>query len=141
MCATLLIASYIAIGAFGVFGMHTQGDMNMQGHDMPQSNCVGATATGVDCPKQANLIDFANFHINAFRGFSVAIFGQNILASILVLVTWIAGIGLGALLASYLSLSQPHLAYSRYRLKQLSLSPQDQLLRWLSLHENSPASP
>lgn len=137
---TLLIVSYIATGVFGVFSMHTQADMNMQGHDMPKSNCVGVMAKGVDCPTQADPIDFAAFHLDAFRGFSIATFGENILASLPVLVLLAVGVGLGALLTNYLAPPQINFAYSRYGPEQSSSSLKGQLLRWLSLHENSPAS-
>ncbi len=140
LLTTLLITSYVAIGVFGVFGMHTQADMNMQGHDTAPSTCLAATAKGVDCPKEAGPIDFAGFHIDAFRGFSLATFGENILASFLILVLLAVGVGLSRLLGNYLSPPQLNLAYSRYGPEQVSLPLKQQLLRWLSLHENSPTT-
>lgn len=132
--AALLITSYVAIGIFGIFGMHTQADMNTKGHEnMVPSNCVVSSAKGVDCPKGATLIDFATFHIGAFRDFSLATFGENLLVFLLTLLFLaIVGTNLGALLGS--------LAPRRYDPEQFSSPSKQQLLRWLSLHENSPAA-
>ncbi len=138
-----LIASYIGIAVFSVFGMHTQADMNMRGHEgmatTASSNCIASMAKGVDCLKEAEPIDFVNFHIDAFRGFSLAIFGENLLASLLILALLFIGLGLGALFGR---LSPPllNLAYSRYGPEQFNPRAKHQLLRWLALHENSPAS-
>lgn len=139
LLTTLLIASYVAIGVFGVFGMHTQAQMNMQGHDMPPSNCIGAAAKGVDCPKQADPIDFAAFHIDALRGFSLATFGENLLASLLVLALLTVGVGSGSFFGRLVP-PPLNLAYRRYRPEEFSPPPKKQFLRWLALHENSPAT-
>lgn len=141
LVTTLLIASYVAIGVFGVFGMHTQADMDKQGHGgVASSNCIAATAKGVDCPKEVGPIDFAAFHIDAFKGFSLTTFGENLLASLLILALLVIGAGLGAL-RGRLALSRLKLAYSRYGPEQFSPPHKQHLLRWLALHENSPASP
>lgn len=134
---SILLASYIAIGVFGVFGMHTQADMNMQGHNMPPSNCIGATAKGVDCPKQADPIDFAAFHIDAFRGFSLATFGENLIGMLLLAFAALIFIGL-AFFSQHL-FKIPKLVFYRQRFRD-SFSPpqQQQLIRWLALHEKSP---
>ncbi|MBI4087924.1 hypothetical protein HY418_00900 [Candidatus Kaiserbacteria bacterium] len=136
---TLLIASYVAIGIFGIFDMHQQADM--RGHDMAPGNCIAAAARGMDCPKEAGTIDSAAFHLDAFRGFSLATFGENLLASLLsVLALLVIGVGLGALLGNFAP-PRLNLAYSRYGPGQFSPPPKQQLLRWLALHENSPAFP
>lgn len=137
LLTTLLITSYVAIGTFWVFGMHAQA-MGMQGHDTAPSNCIGATIKGVNCPKQAIPIDLVGFHIDAFSVFSLATFSENILASLLILTFLFIGIGLGSLLSSLAS-TRLNLAYSRQRSEQFSSPPKQQLLRWLALHENSPA--
>lgn len=134
---SILLASYVTIGVFGVFGMHTQADMNMQGHNMPPSNCIGATAQGVDCPKQADPIDFATFHIDAFRGFSLATFGENLMSMLLLIFATLVFIGLAFFSPRLFKI--PQLAFQRYRFRH-SFSPpqQQQLTRWLALHEKSP---
>lgn len=136
---TLLIAGYVAIGVFSVFGMHARIDTNMQGHGTTSSNCIAAMVKGVTCPKETSPIDFASFHIEAFKEFSLATFGGGLLVSLLILTLLVIGIGLGKLLSKYLTLLQPNLAYSRHRPRQFSSPPKQQFLYWLSLHENSPA--
>jgi len=136
--SSLIVTSYIALGVFGVFGMHTQANMNMTEHEMPASNCIGATVNGVDCPKQADPIDYAAFHIDAFRGFSSATFGENIMAALLLLFSSLISIGLLFFDRGILRLPQP--ATHAYRLKENFSPPQQiKLNRWLALHENSPA--
>ena len=134
----ILVTSFIGIAVFGVFGMHGNG---MQGHDdMASSNCIAATAKGMDCPKETEPINFFNFHLDAFRSFSTATFGANLLASLLVLTLLFIGVVLSTLLDN-LAHPQLNLAYSRYEPEQFSSPHKQQLLRWLALHENSPASP
>lgn len=140
---TLLIASYIGVAVFGAYGMHTQAE-NLQGHQgivtSASSNCMASIAKGTDCPKETDPIDFASFHIDVFRSFSLATFGENLLASLLLLVFLFIGVGLNALFGKYAP-PDLYVAYSRYGLEQYSSPPRQQILRWLALHENSPASP
>ena len=133
------MVGFVGISVFGTFGMHTQADMNMQGHDMPPSNCIGATAQGVDCPKQADPIDFATFHIDAFKGFSTATFGENVLAGLLLLFASLVFMGLAFFFPN--RFDPPRLAFYRYRFRDSFSPPQKrEYLRWLALHENSPAT-
>lgn len=137
----LLITIYVGTAVFGVFGMHTQTDMNTQEHAgmaIVSSNCIASTAKGVDCPNQAESFDFTSFHIDGFRGFSLATFDENVLVSFLTLVLLVIGIGLGALLGNYFAPLRFSLVYSRYGPWQFSSPPKQQFLRWLALHENSP---
>lgn len=136
---SILLIGFVSLAVFGVFGMHAQADMNMRGHDMPTSNCVGATVNGTDCPKQADPIDYLTFHFDAFRSFSLATFGESVMGAFLLLA-------FAALLFVGLAFFKPHLfeppqlAFSRQRFGDPFSPPQKQeLARWLALHENSPA--
>lgn len=135
----ILMVGFVGISVFGSFGMHTQADMNMQGHDMPSSNCIGATAQGVDCPKQADPIDFATFHIDAFRGFSLATFGENLMGMLLLIFATLIFIGLAFFSPRLFKI--PKLAFYRQHFRDFISSPQQQqLIRWLALHEKSPTT-
>lgn len=128
---SLLIVSFVSIAVFGIFGMHA----GMQDHG---GECIAATAQGTDCPKQANPVEYLTFHLDAFRDFSTATFG-DIATSLLILSLLIIGIVFGGLRGN---LAPPRLAYSQIR-RSDSFRPPSQygLIRWLALHENSPATP
>lgn len=105
---------------------------------MPSSNCILATTKGIDCPKQASPIDFAAFHIDAFRKFSLATFGEN-LTNIFLLASASLIFTVAAFFYRNIFIT-PNLAFYKYRCKSSLLHHQKQhLTRWLALHENSPA--
>ena len=117
--------------------MHTQADVNMQGHTMSSQNCIGAIARGVNCPKQSDPIDFAVFHIGAFKGFSLAVLSEHFI-NMLVLVCAALLFGLTFLSSRFSKI--PQFAFYKSRLRD-SRSPalsQRHLTRWLALHEKSP---
>ena len=128
--AGIVIIAFVAIAVGGFLAMS---------RDAHHYGCIAETATGANCPEN-NIFAAANFHLDVFRNFSTATFGTNLLASLLVLVLLVIGTGLSTLLGS---LVPPRLnfAYSRYGSEQFSPPPKQQFLRWLALHENSPASP
>lgn len=131
---SLLLIAFISLAVFGVFGMHTQA--NMQGHNMPASNCVGAAVNGADCPQQADPIDYLTFHLDAFKFFSSAISGESVMGMLLLFAALLL-VGL-AFFSPYL-FRPLQLAFYKYRFRD-SFSPpqQQQLIRWLALHEKSP---
>ena len=134
LLTTILLAGFVSIAVFGVFGMNHG---NGQGHDMVSKNCIAATAKGMDCPKEAKPLDFAAFHINVFKVFSLATFGENIMNALLLAFTSLLFIGL-AFFSQFL-FRPPQLALYRYRFRDSFSPPQKQeLTRWLALHENSP---
>lgn len=126
---SIVLASFIGIAVFGIFGMH----LGMQNHD---GGCVAATQ-GTACPKQANPIDYLIFHLDAFKNFSTATFSA-IAAALLILSLPVIGVVSRAL---PWNLASPKLAH--YRLGHSdSFRPPSQygFSRWLALHENSPAT-
>ncbi len=131
---TILIASFIGIAVFGVFGMN-----HSQVHDMKPNNCIAAIVNGMDCQKEANPIDFASFHIDAYKGFSLATFEESAMSYLLLAFASLLFIGL-SFFSPFIS-KEPPLAFYRYRFRNVFLPPQkQQLVRWLSLHENSPTT-
>lgn len=135
----LFIVSYVVIGVFGVFGMHAQAEMNTLGHEMSFGNCVAVATRGVSCPIQTDPISFAIFHADAFRWFAFATFSENFFTSLFTPTLLFVWIGFSVLSSQYLALPRFHLAYSKRRSEQFRLFPKQRFLRWLALHENSPA--
>lgn len=129
---TILLTSFIGIAIFGAFGMS-----HGQAHNMDLNNCIAATAKGIDCPKTVKPIDFIYFHINAYKGFSLAAFGESVMSRLLLEFTSLLFMGL-AFFSLYLFKSS-QLAFYRYRFRDIFSPPQQELIRWLALHENSPA--
>lgn len=126
-----VLVSFIGIAVFGIFGMHA----GMQNHN---DGCIAATAQGTDCPRQADLIDYLTFHLNAFQNFSAATV-STITFSLLILSLLVVGAAFGA---SLRSLALPKLAPHRVGWSDPFRPPsQYGLIHWLALHENSPAAP
>lgn len=131
---TFLITGFIGIAVFGVFAMDHGSD---QGH----SGCIAATAQGADCPKEENSLSFLNFHLDAFRSFSMATFGENLASAFLLLIALVLIAAFGVIAG--ISPARSALA-TNYRRRQFleshSFPSQRELTHWLALHENSPAT-
>lgn len=134
--ATLLIFSFISIAVFGVFAMS-----HGAGHNSGSNYCIGAMAQGTDCPKEENALVFLAFHLNTFRSFSTAVFGQNILSLFLLAASLLllAGIAIGKLSTKLVSLDLHSGLGQFFEPPLIHLQPQ--IIHWLALHENSPAAP
>ena len=136
---TILLVGFVGIalfGAFGVFGVHE----GMQSHGGTANHaeaCVVAAAQGIDCPKQINLIGYITFHLEAYKGFSLAVLGANALGAFLSVVASLIVIGF-ALLSPQLSLSPQH-AFHHRRGESFLPSQTQELRHWLAFHQNSPA--
>ena len=129
---TLLIFGLLGIAVFGAFAMN-------HGSGYGHNGCIAATLHGADCPRGENTLSFLIFHLGAFQSFSIAVFGQTILSffSLLAALLLLARIVISA---SYTTSESPGL-HSRFRhfLKMPVSSFQERIIRWLALHENSPA--
>ena len=129
----LLVFSFVGVAVFG-FAMMGDGS----GH---HGGCLAALAQRTDCPLANSWFSFINFHLNAFRNFSAAVFGSlsllNAAAIILVLVSAVA---LVAILGSRAAVL---LFIYYFRGRQFSKKPpflsERKFARWLAFHENSPA--
>lgn len=129
-----LITGFLGIAVFGVFAMN-----HGAGHS--HSGCIAATAQGTDCPKEENAFQFLAFHLDAFRSFSTATFGDNLAGALLLLIALILTITVGVITSIYLT--PPALATNYHRrqfLESYSFPFQRELTHWLALHENSPAT-
>ena len=130
LIVAILLAGFVSVAVFGVFGMHA----GMRSHD---DGCVAATAQWADCPKQASPFDYLTFHLDAYRNFSLITFGKSIMNILLLVFA-----ALGTVFFSQHFSKPPQLLSQRYRSRDFFSPPQKQkLARWLALHENSPAFP
>lgn len=133
--SVLLLIGFVGVAVFGVFNIHQGG---MSDHNQTSGDCIAATTKGMDCPKEADPISFAVFHLDAFRDFSIVTLGENSLALISTLLLLVAGVFFG-ILKGKASPPQLNFAYSRYRLWEFfRLRLKRRLLGYLALHENSP---
>jgi len=127
----IVFASFIGIAVFGFFGMHA----GMQNHN---GGCMAATAQGVDCPKQGSAPEYFAFHLNAHESFSLATFSENSINSLLATFALLLAIGIA--LSSVDGLGLSRFVSSSFRLRNYFSPPAEQeIRRWLALHENSPA--
>jgi hypothetical protein len=131
LLSIVLIAGFMGIAVFGAL------DAN---HEMAHTGgCIAATAKRMDCPKE-NPIDLATFHLDAYKGFSLATFGESVAGALLLVFASLLFIGLVSFLPY--PFKPPEFAFHKYRLKYAFSPPQEQkLVSWLALRENSPTSP
>ena len=127
--AAILLVSFTGLAVFGIFGIHA----GMQNHD---GSCIAAKVQGTDCPTQSNPVNYLTFHLDAFNNFLTAAFSDG---ATLLLILFLCAIGIisGALRGD---VAHPQFAYCRFKRSDSFTSPlQFGLIRWLALHENSPA--
>ncbi|MBI2042140.1 MAG: hypothetical protein HYT21_00070 [Candidatus Nealsonbacteria bacterium] len=124
---TLLLIGFVGTVIFGFISMSHKNDTN--------HNCIAATAQSADCPKASNSLSFAVFHLDAFKNFSTAVFGNSVLSAFLFFVYLV-------LLAGFVGLKppQPNLFFQRRQSFESFSLPQGKRTRWLALHENSPTA-
>src|SRR3989338_7576059 len=86
--AIIIILSFTASAVFGLAAMS-------HGQNMAHGGCVAeiaALAKGAPCPLAATPFEFANFHLGVWRNFSIAVFGSNILDSLLIILALFAAL-------------------------------------------------
>lgn len=130
-----LITGFLGIAVFGAFAVN-------HGADHGHSGCIAATAQGTDCPKEENTLSFLNFHLNAFRSFSMATFGENFANVLILLIALVSAVAFGIIVS--INPATPALATNYHRrqfLESYSFPFQREFTYWLALHENSPAIP
>ena len=127
-----LIFSFAAAAIFSLLAMNHGLD-----HAAGAGGCFGALTQKIDCQKVIDPLVFFNFHLNAFRSFSTAVFGQNLPSLLWLIVLFLIGwlwllikpVGPNAVNFHPLLKTSPESAVS------VPLSP---LRRWLARHEHSP---
>ena len=129
--AILLFISFVGVVVLG-FSVMTHAN----GHNL-NGGCFAATARGVNCPEQVKL-DYVSFHLEAFRSFSLAIFGESLANILLFMFSLILFVGFGVFPSFFSKSFQFNLGRYKSRI-YFSSSQKQELVRWLALHENSPA--
>lgn len=133
LLTTTILLGFISVAVFGFAGV-SHGALDA--HD---DGCIMATAKGVECPQAKSAADYLTFHLNAFKSFSTATFGETLAASLLTLFLLALGLPAVALIGSTVPALSP--AHIRHRWKTpFDFSKQRALLYWLALQEHSPTS-
>ena len=124
-----LLIGFVGISVFSVFSMNHEG-----GHDSPL--CVTAPLQKTDCPKEDGPLSYVTFHLGVFRSFSAAVFQEN-LASLVSLFLLVCALMI-VLLSNF---SFGLLCFKPFAFNQQAIhtfSFEQELARWIALHENSP---
>lgn len=133
MFKILLVFSFVGVAVFG-FAMMGNGS----GH---HSGCLAALAQRTSCPLTNNLFSYINFHLNAFRSFSAAVFGPlSLLNAVAIILVLVSAAALVAILGRRAA-ARPFIYYFRGRqfLEKPPFLSERKFARWHALHENSPA--
>lgn len=129
LATLLLIMSFAGIGIFG-FSLFDHTMMNSS-----NSNCVASTIGGTECP--TSIMSMTLHHISAIQTLTTALPSSS---SLFLLLVSLLFIGLAFFFPH--RFNPPQLALYRYRSRDFFSPPQERkYLRWLALHENSPATP
>ena len=129
----ILILSFVGITVFGFSAMN---------HGNGHGGCIAATSRLIDCPANASgILDFIAFHLNAFQNFSAAVMNDNILVAFLLLTAFLFAITSGYIDDKFFpEFSNPNSSRRRKYEKSFANPLKSQIIRWLTLHENSPSA-
>ena len=126
---TFLLVGFIGIAVFGFLAINHGGS---HGH----SGCLAAVAKGTDCPYETGTAASVAFHLDTFKGFSTAVFGENAGSAVTLLLLLLLSVGLGIGQRIYSrTLPLPFFLVHRLFAQPFQL----QFAQWLALHENSPS--
>ena len=121
---SLLVISFFGLAVLGFAGMGMAGEHG-------RADCVATAVQGTFCPEAPGTVGFINFHANAARFFSTAVFGASVSA---IFAFFALAFGM-----SILNHCRVLPLLAKYRLPQFLLLPvalpKDALNYWLSLHE------
>ncbi len=120
---TLLIISFVGVAVFGFLSM-------IFGH-MHDGGCIASNGINALCPLN-NIFTFVVFHLNVFKYFSTAV-------QVVVLLIFLSGMIFSVLPRPLDKDEDDDFAFSWHVRKFPILSKSKKIIRWLSLHINSPA--
>lgn len=123
-----ILISFIGMAGFGFLAMSPQGEMH---------GCIAALTRGGECPAGSDIFASLSFHAGAIKGFSTATIAAGLFTAFFLFAAFVTAF----MQRSGESVAAPFLAsYSRYKQEvRFFASPLKQrILRWFSLHENSP---
>ena len=129
---SLLILSFLGISALAFVTMYHSGSYGIN------KRCATEMATGLDCP--ANPFAFADFHLNLFRGFSSAYFGDFFNTYLALITFLLLGFIFNIFGYGFLSVSRMRHCYFERFFESFTPLVESKASHWLSLHENSPAT-
>ena len=130
LLTSLLILSFFGVSALSFATMYHQGSGN--------EDCVAEMAAGLNCP--INPLAFADFHLNLFRGFSSAYFGDFFSAYLALIALLLFGFIFNLLGRNFLGVSGGNHDLSERFFESFTPLVKIKNSHWLSLHENSPTS-
>lgn len=123
----LLLSSFFLVAVFGFAGM---------GHSDAPGGCIASLSRGVRCPSAVNPLSAAQFHLNAFKSFSTAIFEISALTFLLALILLLLAVlpGPGTVRHLWADIADDlEQGYGDFLPPVLQ-----EFLQWLSLREHSP---
>lgn len=133
----IALVSFVGLAVFGVFGMS-----HGRAHDAEPGDCLAAMSRDAICPRTGEPLESANFHVDAYRSFSLAAFPDNKINAFLLALALLLFISVMSL-AFFLNhfFLRLKLGFRRYRFRPHFVPAQlYRFTRWLALHENSPGS-
>lgn len=125
--AIFSILSVFSIGVLSIFVM-VNGNMHVHG------GCIASTVNGFDCPESNGMVQFLNFHLSTFRGFSAGVFGVSVLS----FVVFAMIIGFSPSLSENPRLLRAF-GLNFNNLREIIFGEKERTSSWLSLSEHSPA--
>lgn len=133
---TFLMVSFLGISVFSILAMG-------HGNEHFHGGCVASLAEGIPCRGQNADRGFLNFHVNAFKSFSEAVFNSGLSAFLGLMVLMLGFLAVfysGIFRRGYSYIFMRPLGSFYHNLKDYVL-PQNliDMTAWLSLHEQSPA--
>jgi len=134
--SVFIILSFIGLAVFGFLGMGS----HEIGHDVT-NGCLAALQRETGCPVPASPLEFATFHLSAFKIFSSANMGTAVLLSMMLATSTL-------FLASFSKIYKPKLiaipatesAFITYPRSYEFHTPNElKFIRWFALHEKRDA--
>lgn len=125
--ASVLIIGFFGVAVFGFFAMGHGDDHN--------SKCFAVVSSGADCAVFTSILEFIEFHLNALRKFSTAVFASAIELPLLLFVFAYAVFAFSSPQAVFHIVSRS--ANERMNRTARELSNR-KFRHWLSLCEQSP---
>ena len=120
----ILIAGLLGIGILSLASMDTGGHAHM--------DCVATAVQGKTCPEAPGTFGFINFHFNAVKFFSTAIFGHVVAIGFILLGLLFADVDIWLTRRNFLV---PAFSGSLQFLQHRRSIPRESFINWLVLHE------
>lgn len=127
--ATFLLSGFLAISVFGFLAIN---------HGDKHNVCIAAIAGKMPCLAKEGLLSLINFHLNALKSFSMAVFDLAQITMFNVSFLFLSLVFLGLFFVFRFVPALPKFISSGFDISKLPNLFKRDFIRWLSLHENSP---